>query len=418
MNVRANNFPLFDGLRALAALSVLAFHASYFAGIGVTDSPLKPYTGRLEVGVSIFFVISGFLLYRPFVRARLDDEPPPRTGAYAWRRFLRIVPGYWVALTVVALWLGVPDVFTPSGIPTFYGFAQSYSSDTLLGGIGQAWSLCVEVAFYAFLPLWALVMRRVGRRSDRRRAFVQELGGLLLLVLASIAYKVWALEQAPASSLRSPPYMLSLPGYLDQFAIGMLLAVLSVWYAGRSALPPALGVIRRVPGLAWVGAGIAFWAVSTQIGLNGGLLQSLTTRTFFERHALYAVVALGLVLPAVFAEPRRGVPGRLLSTRIAVYLGLVSYGVYLYHDAVVRQVTDSIDPSLSGVGLRFATNLALGIAGAVVLASLSYYLVERPALRLKTRFPLRTPAARGEAIVEPAPAVPEPVAPAPEVPRS
>src|SRR3954469_15306078 len=117
MNVRARNFPLFDGLRALAALSVLTFHAAYFAGIGVTDSPLKPYTGRLEVGVSVFFVISGFLLYRPFVRARLDDEPPPRTAAYAWRRFLRIVPGYWVALTVVALWLGVPGVFTASGIP-------------------------------------------------------------------------------------------------------------------------------------------------------------------------------------------------------------------------------------------------------------------------------------------------------------
>src|SRR5919199_254708 len=112
MNVRATRFPMFDGLRAVAALAVLCFHAAYFAGIGVTDSPLRPYAGRLEVGVSVFFVISGFLLYRPFVRARLESEPAPHAGAYAWRRFLRIVPGYWVALTVVALWLGLPGVFT------------------------------------------------------------------------------------------------------------------------------------------------------------------------------------------------------------------------------------------------------------------------------------------------------------------
>jgi peptidoglycan/LPS O-acetylase OafA/YrhL len=404
LNVRATHFPLLDGLRALAALSVLAFHAAYTAGIGLTHSPLRPYAGRLEVGVSIFFVISGFLLYRPFVRARLEELPPPRAGAYAWRRFLRIVPAYWVALTVVTLWLGTPGVFTPSGILTFYGFAQSYSGDTLLGGIGQAWSLCVEVAFYAFLPLWALAMRKAGSRADPRRAFVHELLGLLLLAAASVAYKAWALEQAPASSLRSPPYMLSFPGYLDQFAVGMLLAVLSVWYSGRDELPRALGLIRRFPGLAWICAGIAFWAVSTQIGLNGGLLQPMSSRTFFERHALYSVVALGVVLPGVFAAGK-GLPVRLLSSRVAVYLGLISYGVYLYHDAVIRQVTKSI--AISDFGLRFGTTLALGIAGAVALASVSYYLIERPALSLKTFFPLLTPAARGEAIAEPAPAVPE-----------
>ena len=390
-----------DGLRALAALSVLGFHAAYGAGIAVTHSPFRPYAGRLEVGVSIFFVISGFLLYRPFVRARFEGEPAPRTGAYAFRRFLRIVPGYWVALTVVALWLGTPGVFTSSGIPTFYGFAQSYSSDTLLGGIGQAWSLCVEVAFYAFLPLWALAMRKLG---SGRRAYAQELGGLLLLFVASIAYKAWALGQEPASSLSSPPYMLSLPGYLDQFAAGMLLAVLSVRFAHAEKLPRALGLVRRLPGLAWLCAAVAFWAVSTQIGLDGGLLQQLTNRSFFERHALYTVIAVALVLPGVFAEPGRGLPGRLLASRVAVYLGLISYGVYLYHDAVIRQLTESTD--LPGVGLRFAVNVVVGIAGAVVLASLSYYVVERPALRLKRYFPLRTPAARGEAVAEPAPAVP------------
>jgi peptidoglycan/LPS O-acetylase OafA/YrhL len=406
VNVRADRFPLFDGLRALAALSVLAFHAAYYAGAGGTDSVVTPYAGRLEIGVSVFFVISGFLLYRPFVKARLRDEPQPKTGAYAWRRFLRIGPGYWVALTVVAVWLDLPDVFTGSGIPTFYGFFQSYSSDTLLGGIGQAWSLCVEVVFYASLPLWAWVMRGLGARGDRQRMVKQELAGLVLLLLISVAYKMWALHQEPASSLRSAPYLLSFPAYLDQFSIGMLLALASVAYEGRRELPGPIRLIRRLPSLPWLCAAVAFWAVSTQIGLTGRLLQHLNSRTVFERHALYSVIALGLVLPAVFVTPARGLPGRVLGNRVVGYVGLVSYGVYLYHDAVIRKLAKAVDPSVHALGSRLALNLALGVIGSVAIASVSYYVVERPALRLKRRFPLASPASAGEAIAEPAPALP------------
>src|SRR4051812_25429164 len=121
MNVRAERFPLFDSLRAIAALAVLGYHAAYAAGMASSDSPLRAYTTRLDVGVGVFFPISGFPLSRPFVRARLERKPTPRTGPYAWRRFLRIVPAYWVALTIVALWLPVKDVFTADHWPLYYG---------------------------------------------------------------------------------------------------------------------------------------------------------------------------------------------------------------------------------------------------------------------------------------------------------
>jgi peptidoglycan/LPS O-acetylase OafA/YrhL len=408
MNVRAERFPLFDPLRAIAALSVLVFHASYTAGIGIQGAPtFRQLTSRLDVGVTIFFVISGFLLYRPFVRARLQGEPMPRVVAYVWRRALRIAPAYWVALAIVAVWLGMNDVFTPSGIARYFGFAQIYDARTALRGIGQAWTLCVEVTFYAFLPLWALAMRALPGRGDRRRILAIEVAGLLLLCVASSLYKVWALRHVGPTELSAAPYLMPLPNFLDQFAVGMALAVMSVWYEGRDDLPRPLAILRRRPSIGWLVAIVAFWLAATQIGYDGNLLQHYSRTTFVLRHELYTLVALGAVLPALFAEPGRGFAGRVLGNRVLAYLGLVSYGFYLYHHAVLDQLAKWLGDDLPvSIAWRLLVYLPAGVIGAALLASLSYYVVERPALSLKRLLPLRSPAARGEAVAEPAPATP------------
>src|SRR5437899_5944375 len=385
MNVRAERFPMFDGLRAIAALSVVGFHAAFFARLGLSNNPLRPYASHLMVGVTIFFLISGFLLYRPFVRTRLAGDPMPGTGAYGWRRFLRIVPAYWVALTVVTIWLALPGVFTLSGVPTYYGFAQIYDAARSPGGISQAWTLCVEVTFYAFLPLWALAMRRLPGRGDVRRMVRQELGALALLCVASVGYKVWALRQTTPISLANTPYLDPLPNFHDQFALGMGLAVLSVHLQGQGRLPRVLELLRRRPTLPWVLAAVAFWVVSTRIGLTGRLVPTtFPAHAFLERHELYSVIALGVVVPAVFAAPGRGLAGQLLASRVARYLGLVSYSVYLYHFAVIKQVDRWLGAPLDApTYVRIAVYLALRALGAVVIATVSYYVLERPVLSLK-----------------------------------
>src|SRR5258705_9063723 len=110
MDRRPARFPHIDSLRAIAAIAVLGTHAAIFGGADGPGSTSGHYAQRLEVGVAIFFVISGFLLYRPFAAARAAGAAPPATGAYAWRRGLRIVPAYWLALTVSALILGTKGV--------------------------------------------------------------------------------------------------------------------------------------------------------------------------------------------------------------------------------------------------------------------------------------------------------------------
>jgi peptidoglycan/LPS O-acetylase OafA/YrhL len=396
MNVHANRFPLFDSLRAIAAISVLLFHAALFRLLHVA-SPLRPYTAHLDVGVTIFFMISGFLLYRPFARARLQGEESPHVPAYAWRRFLRIVPAYWVALTAIALWLGLPGVFTLHGIPTYYGFLQIYHASTSLGGIAQAWTLCIEISFYAFLPIWALLMRKVVRGGVRR-----EFVALAVLWLASLAYKVWALDQISPNSVFSGPYLQPLPNFLDQFAIGMGVAVLSVWLEGRERAPRWVDLLRRHDWIPWVGGALAFWVVSTRIGFTGTPFEGSTRRMFMGRHELYSLVALGVLLPALFAVPGKGVAGRLLATRTLTYLGLVSYAIYLYHYAVVKQLDGWIgQPLKSAPELQMAAFAVVVLAATTAIASLSYYLVERPALRLKRLVSPPVRVERGEATEEP-----------------
>src|SRR3954471_25084362 len=181
-------FPLFDGLRAIAAFSVLLYHTSAYSGAH-SQSAAGTVLARLNIGVVIFFVISGFLLYRPFVAARMDARPGPGTVKYARRRFLRIVPAYWVALTILAFYPGVGGLWSDFW-PILYGFGQVYSVDTVLDGIGPAWTLCTEVVFYALLPVYAFVVARLLR--SRPGAVRIELILLGILALASIALRTWA----------------------------------------------------------------------------------------------------------------------------------------------------------------------------------------------------------------------------------
>src|SRR3954462_8215966 len=141
---RSRSFPLVQSMRALAALSVLLYPAVFKAYlIRRPESPLAPFAAHLDVGVSVFFLISAFLLYRPMVAARLNGEALPDANAYGRRRLFRIVPGYWVALVVAGLagasYLGYAGIFSGKGTLAYFGFLQIYNPDTSGGGINVAW---------------------------------------------------------------------------------------------------------------------------------------------------------------------------------------------------------------------------------------------------------------------------------------
>ena len=408
VNARANRLPLVDSLRAIAALCVLLTHTAVAAGVsGNPSSALSPYAQRLDVGVTIFFLISGLLLYRPFVLARLSGRPAPATGPYAWRRFLRIAPAYWVALIVTALWVGTSayelGVFTPSGFPTYFLMLQTYRARTLSGGLVQGWTLTIEITFYAFLPLYAWAQRRLPARG-RRDGLRWEVVGLVALVIVSEVWKGLLLAGGNAHQVVITPALDALPAFLDQFALGMGLAVLSVWIELRGSSPRWVRRFDAAPTLSWIVAAVAFYLVAKRIGISPRFFAPMGVWPYLGREWLYAVIAFGLLLPAVIGDQTRGLPRRVLRLRILAWLGLISYGIYLWQTTVLAQL-ERWNFGAHSIIHPYLWWSAGTLAMTVAIAAASYYLLERPLLSLRNRFGAqRTPP--DEALAELAPAAP------------
>lgn len=373
-------FPAFDGLRAIAAITVVAIHTSFSTGLTTSTPSVGIYTARLDIGVAVFFLISGFLLYRPFVVAHLAGASRPRTGAFWVRRLLRIVPAYWVALFVTANLMHAESMGPGGwrGYVVHYLFLQIYFRNQLLTGIGQAWSLCVEMTFYLFLPLYAMVVgrARAGRTPGQRLRV--ELAGIGVLVACSIAWKAYVFSKTAAHDAHYSMASIWLPAYLDLFALGMLLATASAWVHHRGREPRACAS-RWFPWVAWACAGGCFYAVA-HLGVPLVPLYTETMRDL-ARQSLYGAFSFFLLLPAVFGPQDRGLVRGFLRCWPVAAVGTVSYGVYLWHQAWIHELMVLDHLTLFQVEFWWFFGAVLGLA--IGTATLSYLIVEKPALRLK-----------------------------------
>jgi peptidoglycan/LPS O-acetylase OafA/YrhL len=404
-NAADHRYPCFDGLRAIAALAVLLTHVAYASG-AESQHVLGPFFARMDGGVAVFFVLSGFLLYLPFLRARLDDRPHPSTPSYLWRRFLRIYPAYWLAMTVVVYVFQDKAIADVRGFALWYSLLHIYDAKYAFGPLVQSWTLATEVAFYVLLPVWAALVRLLGRAlGDARgvRRLRGEIVGIATLVAISVAWKAFVLS-AGFSQGRIGQLKLWLPWWLDLFGFGMLLAVGAVAVRDLGRPTPLRLDGRAAPAVCWALALGAFAWVSYGAGLPHAS-PDIANHLLWGQHYLYGLTAVLLVLPAVFGPQTRESSRvrRFLTTRTMVYLGMISYGIYLWHEALIDRylsLTGFHDPGRSAFSLYgsdvpfqwhtsqwisvpwFTFVLAL-LAATIVCATISWYALERPVLRLK-----------------------------------
>ena len=370
-------FPGFDGLRAIAATLIVLHHAGFASGATFTSDG-GVFLGRMDVGVPIFFVISGFLLYRPFVAAQFAGVPAPDAGEFWLKRFLRIFPAYWAALAI-QLVLGVVAVAGFSGLVLSSTLTHSYTVEHAVSGITQSWSLSTEIAFYAALPFFARwTAARVAGSTVNRQAG-RLLAWCAVLYLASFVWRVlleeigWSITQVSANWF---------PSLADLFALGMALAVISAWADHRPMVRRLAHDVGRHTAVWWAVALGAFWYVSTQLDLFLGL-----DRTSFERETLrqfvYGVIGLCIVAPVAL---HRGSPGRLrraLDSRVMTTLGVLSYGIYLWHQAFLRWVREWMDWQVFEG--HFAELFVAAYVLSVGAAWVSYRVLELRVARLRPR---------------------------------
>ena len=369
-------FPGLDAVRALGATAVLATHVAFQTGRSVRG-PLSGTLARFDIGVALFFALSGFLLFRPFALAAVADRSRwPRTGDYLKRRALRILPAYWLAVTACLLLL--PANAKLRGGPTWWRhltLTQVYTPGLQRHGLTQMWSLCTEVAFYLLLPLLAVVvLGRRGTAAGRRPLVV-----LGLVASVSVGWWIVATRTTWVDVHTAGQW---LPGYLDWFAGGMALALVQVrlTMGSGAAWMHALADLARSTGTCW-GTSVALFAVATSpLAGPRSLEASPTAWEAVVKNLLYGACALLLLLPLVLGGQDDGA-AKALGARPVRLLGEISYGIFLWHLLVLETVVRVLGQQLfTGSWLVIFT---VTWFATVVVAALSYVVVERPALRLK-----------------------------------
>jgi peptidoglycan/LPS O-acetylase OafA/YrhL len=408
-----SRLPGIEGLRAIAACSILVYHTWLFSPPGPRSANLGVLDGfmlDLAYGVVLFFTLSGFLLYRPFAAAILRGRPLPSLRRYLRNRALRILPAYWVILFLCAIVLGSALFWDSSGnladgrlldvgaLARAGLFLQGYFPSTLLVGIGPAWSLAVEVVFYCALPLLVVLAVALARRCTTRagRRWVVLVPAALILMVGLTGKLAAAHLVPPASPFDDwaqnwhSVLVRSFWCQADLFAFGMALAVLRV-----DSEDGLLRLPRWWRKAAVIGVLAAYAAVARA---GDGQQLSYSPRNTVVAAACALLLAL-VVLPADGAATSALV--RVLETRPLVAAGVISYSIFLWHEPLIRWL-DAHSLTLAGRG-GLLVNLIMAAVATGVASTLTYRLVEAPALRLRFRRTARAAEPVPMAQVEAAP---------------
>ena len=346
MGSRAAYFPQLDGFRAIAVILVLLVHSGFFlfnAG---------------WIGVPIFFVLSGFLITRILLNAKTSQH---YFRAFYSRRILRIFPIYYLVLFFCLAW----GITMKSNVSQFYYYVFYMQSFTIShnvqppfcnGLMGHTWSLSVEELFYL---VWPAVIYFFSRK--------QLISLCVLLSLFSFSYKIIQIFYGTEQTA-----LLSGAGNLDCLMAGSFLS-LYVCSGQRSFAQTQRKWLILILVLTLSLIGAQYFQFPTKILFLCKILLSVST----------AWLSFFVILFFVSKQQHSPEISRFFSNRVLIYIGKISYGLYLYHMLIYRFISSclfhykmSLDPIFE---------LFLKISITFLVSVISWHLIEKPLLSLKER---------------------------------
>jgi peptidoglycan/LPS O-acetylase OafA/YrhL len=362
-----------EGYRGLAALLIVVFHVYQYMRSG--PAATYPYAGTwrntvlvgLDSMVGLFFVLSAFLLTLPYARAGLAGTQPVAARAFLFRRSVRIVPLYLVAILVIwasrnrALpgdWRDLVEHLT---------FTQVFDDKRIFYTIGPAWSLAVEVHFYVLLALLGPVLCRRCHAIPSRAGRVKVLSGVVV-ALAAVGI-LWKLIAWYVLGVGTDVWSVwfGLPAKIDIFAVGMALAVV---VACRDQSEPMSPTTRTV--LAGSGGALVVATFTTN---------SMTQISHLFFYTL-AAVGFGLVIAASAFVPRQR-SSRVLGSPVPALLGLISYSMYMWHEPLMLLLAHRGLFPMPGSAHAFPVGVLILVTVTVVVGWFSYWVIEYPTGKLR-----------------------------------
>ena len=342
-----------DGLRGIAIALVVAYHSWLVYGF---NAGVVSQGGFL--GVELFFALSGFCMFYPFARSRFTGSAPPSWASYAYRRAIKILPSYLLALTVFALAYAHRDGVeqTAYAYASHLLFVHPLLPHEFTAISGPLWTIGVEVQFYLIFPaLCGLFVRR-------------PLYGALLVAFISGAYRGFVVltHAAPGFYVSNQVF-----AFLDLFAAGMLAAYVVAWAQTRPrhvALPAVATGVALTAVACGVAGMIAFTHSNAMNDTGDFFLWQMHWRIAIAALLFVLVAATTLSLPLV---------RRLVANPVTGFLAIISYNLYLWHLEILS------------LAQHVALSLPVALFCAVAVAALVTYAVERPLLKARSR---RSPA--------------------------
>ncbi|MGE2724291.1 acyltransferase family protein [Mycolicibacterium pulveris] len=381
-----------DGIRGLLCLSIAITHVTGYYTKNTADTWK---TNLFGFSLVYFFVLSGFLLFLPYVRNLVARSHMPYVRDYAIHRIARIMPAYLAIFLVVNFVLqlsyvdnaalmpddarsGIGMITDPMELLANLALVQTYIPAYIQTGIGPSWSLTLEYAFYLTLPLAGWAIFRMRTRSGRHPFAVAMLAPTILLGIGLVGRALIPVVNRYAGTsdfilLNWGPniaavFTRSILTNADNFAMGMFAAIVFVAIE-RDALSERAS--RRVR---------AFSAAAILPVLVVGALMFAVAVSFVT--AVVGVVAALMILVVVvpLARGEKSRLARALDIRPIRYVGEISLSAYLWHFPLMLllgQLGWMAGDTLPGM----LYNIVILLAATVLAATVTYYLVEKPAMK-------------------------------------
>jgi len=374
-----------DGIRGVGMLLVFFTHLFLLADPAQTNMLAygwaAPILGHIDIGLAAFFVLSGYLIARPFARAYVAGMRRPPLRDYVRNRVLRVVPAFYVFTVLVLLRFGLDGDLRnlPGGETSSWAqvvgqflFVQGQTAGPAAVPIGPAWSIGAEVGFYVLIPLSAFVAYRVGSRlhGPGRRAAVA-IAAIAVVTFVSIALRAY--DKFNFAWLTSPPAIMYV------FMPGVAVAIVEPLLVARLR-----GNARLARPIAWAAFAAAALAAVVYATTDYNSQQTPIHHALGQRALLAALCTGALIFGLVVLQLGTDRAPRLFGNRLMLWMGARSYSFYLVHIWVLLEIDHALGQGES-IAARAAIMVAVGLPLTTAIAALSYRFVERPFLERKRR---------------------------------